>query len=238
MANKIEYPKNINVSGLMAFPLWNEGNIDQLQEWRVRKNLPKPRFADRIGFGLMLNQEQHDRVVSNLTKVYLPFAKTLKKVSGGDKGIDPILIGKLEKLVKEEDWSESNLPIRNLNERDIENNAKNGIEGIVSKLRVAGPSEDKPITRKALVKGDGDDVEVVPISSIADRLGEQTDPDALWWGASWPFKTNVRFNAFNAANFGVSAYVRTAYLLADLELPLFGGNDADVLEDGDDWSDE
>lgn len=239
---KIEYPDNINVRGIMSFPLYSLSNIEQMAEWRTRKNIGKPRYPDRIGFSLMLDQSQHDKVVENLGKVYLPFAKTLQAVSGKTKGIDPVLVGKLQKLVKEEDWSETNLPIRNLNDRDLENNAKNGLENIVSKLRVAGPPMEKPITLKALVREDHDDERsaqvVVPISQIEDRLGEQSDPTALWWGAGWPFKTNIRFNAFNAASFGVTAYVRSAYLFADRDLPTFGGGDASILEDGDDWSDD
>ena len=239
---EIVYPKNLNVTGLMSFPLYSETNLDQLQDWRQSRSIAKPRFPDTIGATLLLNQQQHDRVVKNLLTVYLPFAATLKKVSDGKKGIDPKLVAKLTKLVEEEDWSESNLPIRDLTEKDQENLDKNEVEGIVSKLRVAGPANNGTILRKALVREDPDDntsaFEVTTIDAVADRLGEATDPDALWWGAGWPFKTSVRFNAYNAANFGVSAYIRSVYLLADRELKQFGNAaDAEVLEDGDDWED-
>lgn len=238
---KIDYPENLNVQGIMAFPLYSLGNIEQMKKWRLDKKQGDPRYPDRIGASLLLTQPQHDKIVKNLREVYLPFARTLKKVSGGEKGIDPALIVKLEKLVKEEDWSETNLPIRNLNDRDLESNEKNGIEGIVSKLRVAGPPQEKPITRKALVREDPDDptsIGVVSIKEIEDRLGEQTDIDALWWGSGWPFKTQIRFNAFVSQSFGVTAYVRTVYLLGDKELRTFGAGDSAILEDGEDWTDE
>lgn len=236
---KIDYPKNVNVTGLMSFPLYSTENIEQLEAWRTRRNIGKPRFPDRIGFTLLLNQQQHDRVVANLKDVYLPFAADLKKVSGGSKGIDPKLVDKLAKLVADEDWSESNLPIRSLNDKDEENIEKNNLGSFVSKLKVAGPPNEAPIKIKALYhEEDETELEVVDLSQVSHLLGENTDPTALWWGASWPFKTDVRFNAFNAASFGVTGYVRTAYLLANRELPTFGAGDSAILEDGDDWSDE
>lgn len=229
----IEYPKNTNVSGLMAFPLYSEENIEQVKEWRERKQIAKPKYPDRIGATLMLNQAQHDKVVAGLAE-YLKFAATLKAESAGKKGIDPKLIAKLQKLVADQDWTEKNLPIRDLTEKDVANMEKNGFEGIVSKLSVSGPM-DGPIKRRAII-ADNDELVVVSISEIADRLGDRTDVDALWWGSSWPFKTSLRFNAYDAARYGVTAYISTVYLLAEQELKQFGGDrDSEVLEDGDDW---
>jgi hypothetical protein len=236
----IVYPDNINVNGLLSFPVYTEDNIAQLKEWRTKRGIAAPRFPDRIGFQMLLTQAQHDKVVANLQKVYLPFARTLQSASDKKKGIDPKLVVKLEALVKAQDWSENNLPIRELTEKDQANLEKNNIEGIVSKLKVAGPANDGPITIKALFKEDDEtQLAVTTLSAVHDLLPEgQQDQTALWWGASWPFKTSVRFNAYSAANFGVAAYVRTAYLFANQELPVFGAGDAAVLEDGDDWADD
>ena len=236
--NKINWPDNVNVQGLMSFPLYSVENLDQVKEWRDRKNFAKPKFPDRIGFSLFLNQAQHDRVKANLLDVYLPFAATLQAESNKSKGVDPKIVAKLVKLVQDDDFSENNLPIRDLNDKDEENLDKNEVEGIVSKLRVAGPPQDGPIKRKAIVTRGGVRA-VVPLDDddVYEKLGEQSDPTTLWWGAMWPFRTAVRFNAYQAANFGVAAYVNTAYLLADRELMTFGGGDAAVVEDGDDWED-
>jgi len=237
---EIEYPKNLNVNGIMSFPLYTVENINQLQEWRSRKGIPKPRFDDRISLTLLLTQAQHDRVKNYLLETYLPFAATLQAQTDKKKGIDPKLIAKLVKLVEAEDWSEKNLPIRDLNERDVENIEKNEYGDIVSKMKISGPPEQKPIGLKALFREDDlpetEPLEVVPLSSVTHLMHEQTDHTALWWGAGWPFRVNVRFNAFEAQGYGVSAYTNMAYLQAHRELRQFGGaQDADVLADGDDW---
>lgn len=235
-STKIEYPANINVDGIMSFPIYSKEQIPMVEAWRTRKGFAKPKYADRISFALLLNEKQTEDVVKGLAE-YLTFAATLQEVSGGKKGIDPELVAKLQALVEKRDWSEKNLPLRKLSAKDLENADKNDIGDVVTKIKVAGPVGEAPFTRKALIKVDGTPT-VVSLSEVEERLGDQTDPNALWWGASWPFRTNVRFNAFDAANYGVTAYGKSAYLLADKELKSFGGGgDAEVV-DGGDWDDE
>lgn len=239
MTNKVIYPANLNVMGRMSFPLYSEENIEQLKEWRTRRNVAKPKYDDRVGFALYITQAQEDRVCANLLDVYLPFASTLQAETNKEKGIDPKLVAKLVKLVEARDWTEKNLPIRELNDKDVENLEKNGIDNIVSKISVAGP-QTQPIKRKAIVNRDGDQIVVgLDDEQVREKLEsiERADSDALWWGSLWPFKTQVRFNAYDAAKYGVSAYVNTAYLFADQELITFSGSDAAILEDGDDWED-
>lgn len=239
--NKIAWPNNLTVDGLLSFPIWSEEQIPEVEKWRLKKKIAKPEFEDRVGFNLMLTEEQVQRVKKYLLRVYMPFALTLKAESGGEYGKDPKVIEKLIKQIEAEDWSDSNLPLRELTDGDESNLEKNEIEGIVGKLKVLGPQEG-PIARKAIIGPEGQRT-VVPLStvSVQEAMGEQTDSNRLWWGASWPFKTEVRMNAFTSGkNAGVSGYVTTAYLLADQQLRTFGSSsdEAVVQEDGDDWMDD
>lgn len=233
---EIEYPKNLVIQGLLSFPLLNENNIEQLHKWRVDRQIKKPKFDDKISVSLLLNQANLDKAADYLVETYLPFAATLWGITNEDKGIDPALItgkgGLLEKA-KKRDWSGKDLPIRELNAKDIENNE----DDIVAKIKILGPYESE-FSVKGMVQVDGTK-EVVSLQSLIDdgTIPEsRKDVNTLWWGAGWNFRTSIRFNAFDAASVGVSAYGQTLYLLPHLGLPTFGGNgDADVIEDGDDW---
>lgn len=46
----------------------------------------------------------------------------------------------------------------------------------------------------------------------------------------------MRFNAYDSASVGVTAYAQKMFLLPHLGMPVSSGDDSDVLgEDGDDW---
>jgi hypothetical protein len=238
--NKINWPDNVNVNGIMTFPTYTEANIEQLKAWRAEKGKPKPRYDDRLGFGLFITEKEYNKVRENLLEVYIPFAKTLQKVTNGEKGVDPKLLAKLEALVKNEDYTEKNLPLRELSEKDLENIEKNGFKNIHAKLKVLGP-QNGPIKQRALFREEDETTSsVVGLNTVRHLLGEQTDHERLWWGAGWPFKTGVRFNAFYAdPRLGISGYVTTAYLLANQELREFGNTgDASIVADGDDWEED
>ena len=66
--------------------------------------------------------------------------------------------------------------------------------------------------------------------------------DALSDPSGWPFRTALRFNVYDSASLGVTAYNDTLYLLAYHDLPVLSDSspsDAAVLEDGSDidWED-
>lgn len=235
---KIEFPKKMQTQGILAFPIKSDEEITKLAEWRVEKGIKKPKYDDKIGGTLFLTQVQVDRIVKHLLEVYMPFVDVYYKETDGDKGIEPGLTKKLVELIKKKDWSTKQLPIRELTDKDIENRPD---ESYVAKLKFMGPYESN-LKVKGIVLGENGEQVIVSIDELNDEglLPEgRTNPDDLWWGAGWPFKVAMRFNAFDTANFGVSAYVDTLYLQAHKELPVFGGNDdATIVEDGDDWVDE
>src|SRR5690606_3372896 len=105
----------------------------------------------------------------------------------------------------------------------------------VYKIKFSGPYDNKPFAKKAIIKDEDGNQVAVRLSEI-DLPEERSNPDALWWGSNWHFRVGMRMNAFDAATLGVTAYANTLYLLPHKGLPVLGGgNDADVLEDGDDW---
>ena len=237
MAQKIEYPKNLTVQGLLSFPIKSEDEIEKLVEWREKKNIKKPKFPDKIGGSLILNQSNYDKAVEYLEKTYLPFVDTLYKDTNGDKGIEPALVKSLLEQVKKRNWlaadGKPNLPLRELNDKDREN--LGDFPG-VAKIKFSGPYEEN-LGVKAIVQPAGGDRMVVSIQSlIEDGIIPESrhDVNSLWWGAGWQFRTNLRMNAFDSASVGVTGYAQTIYLLPHLGLPVSGGGDAAVLEDGDD----
>ena len=148
MATKVEitWPKNYVANGILSFPLCSDEDIAALNEWRVKRGIKKPKFADKIGGSLLLNKEQYDAARKYLVEVYLPFVDTLYKDTDGVKGISPELVAELLKQAKAEDWSKSNMPIRTLTPKDVEN----APDGIVAKLKFSGPYEDT-IKKKAVI---------------------------------------------------------------------------------------
>lgn len=238
MANtRIEYPKNLTIQGQLAFPIKSEEEIAALAEWRTKKNIKKPKFPDKIGGWLILNQLNYDKAIEYLENTYLPFVDTLYKETNGDKGVAPDVNKAFMAQVKKKIWLDSdnkpNLPIRELNDKDRDN--LRGYPG-VAKIKFSGPYEES-IGVKAIIQSSEGERSVVSIQSLIDDdiIPEgRGDVDRLWWGAGWNFRTSLRMNAYDSATQGVTAYAQTLYLLPHLGLPVSGGGDAAVLEDGDD----
>jgi hypothetical protein len=235
---EIPWPKNLVVEGILSFPLTSESDLEALQEWRTRRKIDPPEYPDKIGANLLLTEEQYKKAVTYLHDTYLPFARRLKSEFGRSKALDAELIDELVKQVEEEKWTvqegrkmKPNLPLRYLTDKDKEN----APEGYEYKIKFSGPYE-KPFPKKAIIKEDGQQV-TVPLSSI-ELPSERNDPDALWWGAGWHFRTSIRMNAFEnaAGNGAVTGYGTGLFLLPHMGLPVTGGGDANVLEDGDDWT--
>ncbi|QJD52868.1 hypothetical protein SEA_PHEDRO_16 [Microbacterium phage Phedro] len=234
---KIEYPKNLVLQGQLSFPIKSDAEIEALKEWRDKKGIKKPKFPDKIGGSLILNQNNWDKLLDYMENTYLPFVDTLYKETNGDKGIEPTLVAGLLKQVKDRNWlaadGKPNLPIRELNDKDKEN--LGDFPG-VGKIKFAGPFEEDLGVKAITVAPDGTKQVVTIASLIEDGIIPESrhNVDTLWWGAGWNFRINVRMNAFDSASVGVTGYVQTLYLLPHLGLPVSGGGDAAVLEDGDD----
>lgn len=248
MADKIQWPANLEVQGLMSFPIYSKENIEELVDWRKKKNIPAPKYDDKIGGTLLLGQRNWDKAYAYLTQEYLPFVDTLYKDTDGKKGIHPDLVKELLDqalsdtwIVKEGRQEKPNMPLRRLTDKDREN-LPEGFEA-VGKLKFAGPyPAGTPITRKAVVYDSQNKQSVVSLQDLRDDevLPEnRADENKLWWGAGWHFRTQLRFNAFDAASVGVTAYADNVYLLPHLGLPTSGGADAAIIaDDGDDaWDD-
>ncbi|QDF15926.1 hypothetical protein HWC34_gp16 [Microbacterium phage Alex44] len=245
---EIPWPKNINLQGQLSFPLTSKEDIEKLQAWRLKKGIKPPQFPDKIGGTLLLKQNQWDKAVQYLTETYLPFVDELYKLTDGEKGIEPGLVAELLDQAKRDVWIDEgdkkkrpNLPLRRLDEKDIKNTSDaDGKTPYVGKVRFSGPFEEAPIEKAAIVMRDGQQT-VVSLQELKDQgvlPASRSDWDVLWWGSSWTFRVNMRFNAFDSASVGVAAYAPKMYLLPHLGMPVSGGTDADVIdEDGDDWDD-
>ena len=239
MANiKIDWPAGLTVQGQLAFPLKSEQEIEALKEWRAKKGIKKPKYPDKIGGTLILNQLNYDKAYEYLVKTYLPFVDTLYKETDGEKGIEPDQVKMLLEQAKKRKWlsdseEKPNMPIRALTDKDREN--MRDYPG-VAKLAFSGPYEED-LGVKAIIVTE-DKRTVVSLDDLVDEgiLPEgRTDSTKLWWGSGWNFRTSLRFNAYDKASVGVTAYANTLYLLPHLGLPVVGGSsDAAVLEDGDD----
>lgn len=253
MANKtkveIPWPKNINLTGQLSFPLTSMEDIEKVQAWRVKKGYKTPQFPDKIGGSLLLKQPAWDKAVDYLINTYLPFVKVLNDLTDGEKGIEPGLVDELLEQAKRNVWIDEgdkkkrpNMPLRTLDEADIKNTADSeGNTPFVGKIRFSGPFDEGAIDKAAIVMRDGKQTVVTIQELIAQGVipASRSDINALWWGSGWTFRTNLRFNAFDSASVGVAAYTPKLFLLPHLGLPVSGGTDADVIseEDGDDWDD-
>lgn len=236
---KIEWPKNLVLTGGLSFPIKSEDEIKLLQEWRAEKKLKKPKYADKIGVTLLLKEPQLEKIVKHLEDVYLPFVDVLYKNTDGEKGVEPEVVAALLKQVKARDWSDKNLPIRELTAKDIENNGGDECP-YIAKVKINGPYESSFKVAAKIVR-EGQVSEIVEVNEIEDYgfdvPDNYLDTEKLWWGAGATIQVSLRFNAFDTANTGVSAYGNKLYLLPHLGLPTFGGgsSDADVVDEGDDW---
>lgn len=237
---KIEWPNNLKVQGMLSFPIKSEDEIIQLKEWREKKSIKKPKFPDKIGGTLFINENTFTKALDYLEETYLPFVETLYKDTDGEKGVEPDVLKKLAKQVKDRNWlgedGKPNLPIRSLSDKDREN--LNGFEA-VAKIRFAGPYEES-LGVAAIVR---DSTGAQRVASIQELVDDEVLPeswaktDRLWWGSNGFFRTTLRMNAFDSASIGITGYAQKIYLLPHLGLPTMGngGGDAEVLDDGDDW---
>ena len=244
------YPKNLNIQGQLNFPLYSEADLARVVEWRAKKGHPKPEFADQIGGTLLLKQREWDKAVAYMRDVHLPFVKTLYNETAGEKGIDPELVDELLQQVIDGKWTvgtgkkqKPNLPLRLLNARDIEATTPEGEDKspFVGKIKFSGPYEGNPIEKAAIVvAADGTQTVTTIKALVEDEVMPESraNTDTLWWGADWYFRTNLRFNTYDKASTGTTAYAQKLYVLPHLGLPVGGGSDADIIDDGDDWSDE
>ena len=183
---------------------------------------------------MFLTQGQVDKVKEYLLETFLPFALAQYASNNGKKGFDQTTIDDLTVLLENEDWTEKNLPIRDLSEKDVK--ALGEDTEFVAKLSYSG-SGGNEISKRALDKDDDDTLEVVNINTI-EGAG---DMDRLWWGAGNTFRGAFNLNAYTrvvgagkatVVIHGITAYTRSLYLRADLPMRQSGGGDDEaVLED-------
>lgn len=238
--NKLAYPNNIIVQGTMAFPIKSEEEIVALKEWREGKGIKKPKYPDRIGGNLLIKEKTLERIANYLESTYIPFIDDLRAAKKSD--MEPEDQQMLLDLVKARDWSDKNLPIRELTPKDIESNGGDDCP-FAAKIKFQGPYK-KSLPVKYVVQDENGKQQVVEFNELGDYGVElpkgSDDPDKLWFGSGWPFRVSFHMNAYNQNDPGITAYANEIYLLTYMDLPVFTSNndDAVVAEDGDDWSDE
>ena len=223
----LAYPKNLPVLGQLSFPLWSDNDITALALWRAEKGYKAGQYPDKVGGSLFITQEQVDKIQKYLLEIFLPFALAQYADTNGKKGFDQAAIDELSTLITNEDWSEANLPVRELSEKDIKNLGDD--TEFVAKLSFSG-SGGNEITKKALGRDEEGDLEVIAIPS------EAGDVDRLWWGARNWFRAAFNLNAYtrvikkDVVVYGISAYTRAAYLRTDLPMTMGSNDDEAVLE--------
>ena len=226
------YPENCPGLGYLSFPLWNEADLERLKTWRSEKGHKPGKYEDRIGGSLFIKQDVVDKVQSYLIEQFLPFAEAQYAFTDGEKGFDKATTKSLAALIENEDWTELNLPIRDLSDKDIKSLGED--TDYVAKLQFAG-SRGQEIIKKAIARIDGDLV-VVALSSVP----EAGDTDRLWWGSRNIFRAALNMGAYTrevqvgkdtVVVHGISAYARQLYLRTDLPMNWGGSDDAQVLED-------
>ena len=203
-ASKVEipWPKNLVIAGLLSFPITSEADLEALAEWRTRRKIPAPQYPDKIGANLLLTQDDYDKARTYLAETYLPFVNELRTLDPTRKVLDAELVDELQKQIAEEKWTvlegrkeKPNLPIRYLTDKDRENAPS---EDYVFKIKFSGPYE-KPFPKKAIIKDEDGKQIAVDLKHI-DLPSERDNPDALWWGAGWNFRTSIRMSAFENSN--------------------------------------
>lgn len=228
----LAFPKNMPVLGQLSFPLWSEEDIDRLAKWRSEKGFSAGQFPDRIGGNLFITQKQVDHIQDYLLKTFLPFSLKQYASTNGKKGFDQDAIDELTELIKNEDWSEKNLPIRELSEKDTDNLGE-GTE-FVAKFSYSGSGGNE--IRKAALGKEDEDLMVVDL----DTVPAAGDTDRLWWGSRNWFRGAFNLNAYtrvvgagkaSLTIYGISAYSRALYLRTDLPMNWGGNDDEAVLED-------
>lgn len=229
-SSEIIYPKNLTAQGILSFPLWNDKDKDErLPEWRQSKGHKPGDYDDRLGGTFFLTKKMVDHIAKYLLEVYLPFTIELNEKTGGKKGFTPEEAEALEQNIRDEDWSEQNLPIKDLSKTD----AKNVDDDIVAKF-VFYASGGNEISKKLMGKDGAGNLMTLEFGDVEGI----PDTDALWWGARNTFR-----GAFNLNNYvrvigkirvpGITAYTRSLHLRSDLPMN-WGGGTEDVealLED-------
>ena len=234
----IEYPDNLNVTGKLSFPIKSEQEIEALQDWRLSKGHKKPKFPDKIGVSLLIKEETQQRIIEYLRETYIPFSVRLNEVSRGDAGVTSDQAKTLDTQLAKKNWygadGKPNVPLREMSDKEQE-----GLDGYpaISKIRLAGPMQNAPIKVQALQRVDGG-LKIFDIEELVDDgiLPEgHTEPNKLWWGTGWYFRTSVRFYASDTPRLGITGYIQKLYLLPHLGMPVVGNqSDAKILEEGDD----
>lgn len=229
------FPKNHPVTGLLSFPLWSAADIDRLAAWRAEKGYKAGQYPDKIGGSLFVTQQQVDKIQAYLLETFLPFTVEQYAHSNGSKGFDSEAANELSKLIANEDWSETNLPVRDLSEKDLANLGEDS--EYVAKVVFSGAGGND-ISKKALARDEDGGLEVVSIDFLAEDGHNIGDVDRLWWGAQNTFRGAFNLNAYTrdikkgVVIHGISAYTRALYLRSDLPLNFGGGNDDEaVLEE-------
>jgi hypothetical protein len=233
---EIPWPKNLVIEGPMSFPLTSVADLDAIKDWRAKRKIAAPEYDDKIGVNILLTQEKYEKAVDYLENVYMPFTGIYHELTG--KGVDPAAQADLLAQIKERKWTtlegrkeKPNLPIRELTDSDRENI---DTDLYTFKMKVSGPYE-ADFEKKAIIKNDQGRQVAVELSKI-DLPTSRRDPNQLWWGSNWHFRVPMKMNAFERASLGITAYGSVLFLLPHLGLPISGGTDeAQVLEDGDDW---
>lgn len=228
VAVKPAYPKNLGVTGILSFPIWNEDNLSQIKEWRSAKGYSKPKFPDVKGGTLFLTQPMVDKVQAYLLEELLPYAAALNEFDDG-KGLDPDNIELFKARIENEEWGVKddsiNLPIQMLSAKDQESVDD---DSIVAKFKYRA-SGDNDISAKLLVR---DEDNTLGIRELGDIDGIPVD-DSLFWGARNTFRGAFNLNPYQAAKAGISAYTRVLYLRTDLPMVWGGGDDTETILEED-----
>lgn len=238
-SSQLSYPENVGVLGVLSFPLWGPKDLDKLTKWRQEKGHKPGKFPDRIGGELFIKQNQLDSLKKYLTEIFIPFAIQQYAATNGSKGWDQAAADEILEQLKEDNWEDANLPIRELSEKDDANLEELFGEdhGFVAGFSFSG-SGGNAIQKKALAV-EGENRIVVTLDDLVENGVEIGDRDRLWWGSRNFFRGAFNLNAYtrevkkNVTVYGISAYTRALYLRSDLPMSFGGGSDDDVVLEDD-----
>ncbi len=231
-SSTLKFPKNLGVTGILSFPIWNEQDRDvRLPEWRTRKGFKKGRYPDRIGGQLHLTQSEVDKVQKYLLEDFLPFTAEQYEHTKGEKGFDADQIAELTDLISAENWDHTNgfvLPLRHLTDKDQENAG----DDIVAKFTFNGSGGKEISKDKVLIRPEADGGLMIQDLDAYSDEHPVGDRDSLFWGARNTFRGAFNLNAYTNSSVGIAAYTRGLYLRTDLN-PTWGGgsDDETVLEE-------
>ena len=223
-----DYPENLGITGVLSFPRLTENHLLLLKDWRAKKGMSKPKYDERIGGTLFINQKMVDKAQAYLLETILPYGVELNQFDES-KGFDQDVADALREKIENEDWNSSGdllVPMRDLSEKDLEN----APEGAVAKFAFDG-SGGNPISVKALVR---DEDGALVVTSLDDVEGVPRDiENTLFWGARNTFRGAFNLNPYERAKAGISAYTRVLYLRTDLPMVWGGGDDTETILEED-----